>query len=64
MGTGYVGSGSGTGLIETLFNSMMAETPPDDHHRRSILNPAYRHLGVGIARDGAGNLYWVCNFTD
>ena len=63
IGRGYVGTGSGEGMIEALFEMMIAETPPNDYHRQSILNPAYRSIGVGVARDGAGNLYWVCNFT-
>ena len=32
--------------------SMMAETPPDDGHRRTILDPLVTHVGVGWAQGG------------
>ncbi len=28
---------------------MMAETPPDDGHRRAVLNPGWTHVGIGLA---------------
>jgi len=32
----------------------MAEVPPDDGHRRSILDPRQTHAGIGVAYDGSG----------
>ncbi|HSB36813.1 MAG TPA: hypothetical protein VLH41_08035, partial [Thermoanaerobaculia bacterium] len=31
---------------------MMAETPPDDGHRRAILDPAWTHVGFGVGWAG------------
>jgi len=33
-------------------------------HKANILNENFRHLGVGVALDAAGQLYWSQNFTD
>lgn len=40
-------------VAELLVDSharMMAETPPDDGHRRTILDPTWTHVGIGVAR--------------
>ena len=37
-----------------LHAGMMAERPPNDGHRRNILNPAHTHVGIGLAVDGSG----------
>ena len=33
-------------------------------HRENILNEDFGHLGVGVALDSGGRLYWSQNFTD
>ena len=33
-------------------------------HRANILNPLFGHLGVGVAKDRDGVLYWSQNFAD
>ena len=33
-------------------------------HRENILNEEFGHLGVGVALDSNGRLYWSQNFTD
>ena len=33
-------------------------------HRENILKEEYGHLGVGVALDSSGRLYWAQNFTD
>ncbi|MBI4915410.1 MAG: hypothetical protein HY825_06135 [Acidobacteria bacterium] len=37
------------GIALVMLASMLAETPPDDGHRRTILEPTATHLGVGVA---------------
>lgn len=32
-------------------------------HRKNILNPTYTHIGIGIAKDQFGNIYWVQHFA-
>jgi uncharacterized protein YkwD len=67
-----IGNGSGYGttldgikrMIQANFNAMMAETPPNDGHRKNILNSNFHKLGVGIASDANGKTYWVCDFTN
>ncbi len=42
------------GIALVLLAGMLAETPPDDGHRRTVLEPTATHLGVGVVvRGGA-----------
>jgi uncharacterized protein YkwD len=41
------------GLLLQSHESMMEETPPDDGHRRLILDPSFTHLGIGLAVVGS-----------
>jgi len=36
----------------------------EDGHRENILNPEYGHIGIGVAMDNTGRLYWVQLFMD
>jgi len=38
-------------IAVTLLDRMLAERPPDDGHRETILDPLATHLGVGVASD-------------
>jgi len=38
----------------TGHQRFMAEVPPDDGHRRSILDPRQTHVGIGVAYDPSG----------
>jgi uncharacterized protein YkwD len=40
------------GLVLEAHGRMMAEKPPDDGHRRAILDPLWTHVGIGIALEG------------
>ena len=50
------GSGrTGHSVLELLLlghDAMMAEVPPDDGHRRTVLDPLFTHLGIGVAMVG------------
>jgi uncharacterized protein YkwD len=39
-------------LILEAHDKMMAEVPPDDGHRRTILEPGFTHVGIGLAEAG------------
>lgn len=39
-------------LVLEAHADMMAEVPPDDGHRRTILDPAFTHVGIGLAEVG------------
>ncbi|WP_143686846.1 CAP domain-containing protein [Streptomyces sp. TLI_171] len=47
-----------------LTRSMLAERPPNDGHRRNILNPAFHHVGIELLRDSSGTLWMTQDFSD
>lgn len=59
-------AGEGTDLQKAmwLFNTMMAEQPPDDGHRQNILSPNFTITGIGIyVEDGSGSLWMTEDFA-
>jgi hypothetical protein len=40
------------GLLLDAHARMMAERPPDDGHRRTVLDPSWTHIGIGVALEG------------
>ncbi len=40
-------------ILLRLHARMMAERPPDDGHRRTVLNPDWTHVGIGLALAGS-----------
>lgn len=63
LGRAWVGDGPHEPAIQAMHDMMMAETPPNDGHRKNVLNPAYRRVGIGLAKVN-GDLYWACDFAD
>lgn len=49
-------------ILLRSHESMMAETPPDDGHRRTILDPQWTHVGIGVGRAG-GQFRMTQEFT-
>jgi len=52
----YLPSGPGDHInvrraVFESYREMLAEKPPDDGHRRTILNPYHTHVGIGLAFD-------------
>jgi uncharacterized protein YkwD len=47
-----------------LTNSMLAEQPPDDGHRRNILSTSYHHIGISVYRDSSGTVWMTQDFSD
>ncbi len=47
-----VAEGEIAALLLDLHERMMAERPPDDGHRRALLDPAWTHVGIGVASAG------------
>lgn len=39
-------------LLLDAHRQMMAERPPADGHRRTILDPSWTHVGIGVALEG------------
>ncbi|MFE9426380.1 CAP domain-containing protein [Kitasatospora sp. NPDC006697] len=47
-----------------LTKSMLAEQPPNDGHRRNILDPNFHHIGIELLRDSAGTVWMTQDFSD
>ncbi|BEL12686.1 hypothetical protein Q0Z83_108770 [Actinoplanes sichuanensis] len=59
---GYGSSGSSDAAkvqaANGLTDSMLAEVPPNDGHRKNLLNPNFTRIGLSIVRDSKG-LTWM-----
>jgi uncharacterized protein YkwD len=51
-------------LAVGLTQSMLAEKPPDDGHRRSILSSTFTHIGIAVYRDSAGTVWLTQDFAN
>lgn len=47
--TGYQFAESPAVLLKKMHALFMAEKPPDDGHRRTVLDPIWTHVGIGFA---------------
>ncbi|MDH6133698.1 uncharacterized protein YkwD [Kitasatospora sp. MAA4] len=52
------------GMAVGLTNSMLAEQPPNDGHRRNILDPSFHHIGIELLRDSSGTVWMTQDFSD
>lgn len=67
-----IGEGGPVGTAEAdqaamaveLTAGMLAETPPDDGHRRNILDASLNHIGIDVIRDADGTIWLTQDFTD
>jgi uncharacterized protein YkwD len=59
---GYGSSGNSTAEIvktaDGLTDSMLAETPPNDGHRKNLLSKSFTRIGLSVVRDSKG-LTWM-----
>lgn len=46
---GYGFSEAPVDLLKKMHAAFMAETPPNDGHRRTVLDPIWTHVGIGFA---------------
>jgi len=61
---GEAGEGTDLQKVQWLFNSMMAEKPPNDGHRQNILSPNFTRTGIGIyVEDGSASLWQTEDFA-
>jgi uncharacterized protein YkwD len=49
---------------KALNESMYNETPPDDGHRRNMLNDAYHRIGIDVIRDANGEVWVTEDFAN
>jgi uncharacterized protein YkwD len=43
---------------------MLNEQPPNDGHRKNILNPSFTHIGIAIYRAPSGTLWLTQDFSN
>lgn len=53
-----------TDSVRANHTSMMAETPPNDGHRKNILSSQARRVGIGVFTTSSGKTYYVTDFID
>ena len=65
---GFGSSGSGDAdLIKAangLTDSMLAETPPDDGHRKNLLSSGFKHIGLSVVHDSKGITWMTQDFVN
>jgi uncharacterized protein YkwD len=66
IGYGSAGSSDAAvvGATNGLTDSMLAEVPPEDGHRRNLLSKGFSHIGLSITRDSKGLVWMTQDFTN
>lgn len=47
-----------------LTDSMLAETPPNDGHRKNLLNTGFKRIGLSVVRDSKGITWLTQDFVN
>jgi uncharacterized protein YkwD len=65
IGFGSAGSSDSAiaGAANGLTDSMLAETPPNDGHRKNLLNRGFERIGLSVVRDGDGRVWMTQDFV-
>ncbi len=66
IGTGgpvATSTAASTQLAVTLTQDMLNEQPPNDGHRKNILNPSFTHIGIAVYRAPSGTLWLTQDFS-
>ena len=65
---GFGSSGSSdadiTKAANGLTDSMLAEKPPNDGHRKNLLNTGFKRIGLSVVRDGKGITWMTQDFVN
>ena len=64
IGFGSAGSSDSAivGAANGLTDSMLAEKPPEDGHRKNLLNSGFQRIGLSVVRDG-GRVWMTQDFV-
>jgi uncharacterized protein YkwD len=64
---GFGSADSGTSAIvraaNGLTDSMLAEVPPEDGHRKNLLSKSFTRIGLSVVRDGKGIVWMTQDFV-
>jgi uncharacterized protein YkwD len=65
---GFGSSGSSQSAIiaaaNGLTDSMLAEKPPNDGHRKNLLSSTFKRIGLSVVRDGNGRTWMTQDFVN
>jgi uncharacterized protein YkwD len=65
---GFGSSGSSDAAIikaaNGLTDSMLAEKPPNDGHRKNLLNTGFKRIGLSVVRDAKGITWMTQDFVN
>jgi uncharacterized protein YkwD len=65
---GFGSSGSSrSAIIDTangLTDSMLAEKPPNDGHRKNLLSGTFKRIGLSVLHDGNGRVWMTQDFVN
>jgi uncharacterized protein YkwD len=65
---GFGSSGAGDSAIiqaaNGLTDSMLAEKPPNDGHRKNLLSGTFKRIGLSVVRDGSGKTWMTQDFVN
>ena len=62
FGISYTAAGENIAKGQNSPQSVMNAWMNSSGHRANILNKSYNQIGVGVAKDSRGNLYWTQMF--
>ncbi|GIF13388.1 CAP domain-containing protein [Actinoplanes teichomyceticus] len=60
-------SGNAASILQAangLTDLMLAEVPPNDGHRRNLLDPAFKRIGLAVTRGGDGRVWFTQDFVN
>jgi uncharacterized protein YkwD len=65
IGFGSAGSSTAAiaGAANGLTDSMLAEVPPDDGHRKNLLSRTFTRIGLSVVRDDRGRVWMTQDFV-
>jgi uncharacterized protein YkwD len=66
IGYGSAGS-SDADIIKAangLTDSMLAEVPPNDGHKKNLLNTGFKQIGLSVVRDSKGLVWLTQDFVN
>jgi uncharacterized protein YkwD len=64
VGVGYGAAGENIAMGQSSPQNVVNDWMNSEGHKANILNSNYKNIGVGVAMDNNGSLYWVQMFIN